>query len=228
MTRLDIPGSFPLTCTDSACPLKSKGNGLAQPARPRARAGRAGCRQEVSAACIPACPAPIANGAIGAAIIRSARSSARMPLRTLAAAVHVSLREARAWETGTVPLYCVPYTQLRAVAVALESGGASLGDLLLASRCDLFLAGMLADTEDFADVPPLESGEEAERALQLLRWALAGEPPEPYSRHARPHPLLSQPDRRQVLTVAADLAAGKRSTGLTSYGFALLGCFPDD
>ena len=55
--------------------------------------------------------------------------------------------------------------------------GQELGELLLASRCDLLLTGMLHGFEDYAEVPPIdEDGTEAETARELLRWALAGTP----------------------------------------------------
>ncbi len=168
------------------------------------------------------------HGVIGAAVMRSARHSARVPLRTLAEDVRVSTREARAWETGAAPLYCVQYRQLREIAVVLERArarGASLEELARASQCDLFLAGVLTGTEDYADLPALDTGENADRVRQLLRWALAGGPPELYARWARPRPLLPEPDIRQVFAVAANLAHGDHGTDLKSYGTALLDCF---
>jgi hypothetical protein len=158
----------------------------------------------------------------------AARHSARVPLRTLAEGVRVSTRKARAWETGAAPLYCVQYRQLREIAVVLERAharGASLHELVRASQCDLFLAGVLTGTEDYADLPALETGEYAHRVRQLLRWALVGEPPKPYARWARPRPLLPEPDVRQLFAVAASLERGDHGTDLTSYGTALLECF---
>lgn len=168
------------------------------------------------------------RGVIGAAVMRSARQSARVPRRTLAEGARVSLRETRAWETGATPLYCVQYRQLREIAAIFEragASGASLDELVRASQCDLFLAGVLTGTEDYADLPALETGENAHRVRELLRWALVGEPPEPYAPWARPRPLLPESDVRQVFAVAASLERGDRGTDLSSYGTALLECF---
>ena len=57
-----------------------------------------------------------------------------------------------------------------------------LGELLLASRCDLLLTGMLHGFEDYAEVPPIEEdGTEAETARELLRLGIGRGSPGPLS-----------------------------------------------
>jgi hypothetical protein len=59
----------------------------------------------------------------------------------------VSLTTVRGWENGSRPLYCVRYDQLRRLAEALRQAGAHVGqetsELVLASQCDLLIAGIL-------------------------------------------------------------------------------------
>ena len=109
----------------------------------------------------------------------------------------MSVDTVRSWENGTIPLFAVPYGQLQQLVQALDRAGAQvgteLGDLLLASRCDLLLTGMLHGFEDYAEVPPIEeNGAEAESARSLLRWALAGQVPDRYRQHASPRPATRQ------------------------------------
>jgi hypothetical protein len=130
----------------------------------------------------------------------------------------------RAWETGALPLYRVSYRQLGQLAAAL-SPPARLGiaDLVMASQCDLLIAGMLGGFEDYGEVPPLDEQPGGHAARALLQWALAGDVPEPYRQHARPGPLLGSQDTAALTVLARDLAAGKSGPELASYGTALLG-----
>ena len=91
----------------------------------------------------------------------------------------------RGWEDGTDPLFSVSYDQLRHLASALDEAdakvGHEIGDLVLASQCDLLMTGMLREFEDYAEVPPVDlDGAESEAARDLLRWALGGIVPERY------------------------------------------------
>lgn len=65
----------------------------------------------------------------------------------------------RGWEYGTIPLFGVPYGQLRQLAETLNSSGATVGndvnELLLASQCDVLIIGMLSGEENYAEVPPI-------------------------------------------------------------------------
>jgi hypothetical protein len=100
--------------------------------------------------------------------------------------------------------------------------GMELGDLLLASRCDLLLTGMLNEFEDFAEVPPIdEDGAEAESARSLLRWALAGQVPDRYRQYASPRRLLDQKYVDLIAAIANDLHGGLHGTDLTDFGAVL-------
>lgn len=166
-------------------------------------------------------------GVIGAAVVRAARRSARLRRIGLARRLNVSTATVRGWESGIVPLFCVPYGQLQQLAQALDGAGAQvgteLGDLLLASRCDLLLTGMLNEFEDFAEVPPIdEDGAEAERARSLLRWALAGQVPDLYSRYSSPCRLLDERHVDRFVAIADDLHAGSRGADLVDFGGVLV------
>jgi hypothetical protein len=141
--------------------------------------------------------------------------------------VKVSIATVRAWEDGTIPLFSVPYDRLQRLAAALNDAGAQVGhelsELLLASQCDLLITGMLHGFEDYAEVPPIEArSAEAERARELIRWALAGPVLDRYRRHASPQPLLDKGDVDLFVTVARDLQTGAQGHDLVSYGSALL------
>jgi transcriptional regulator with XRE-family HTH domain len=165
-------------------------------------------------------------GGIGGAVVTAARRSAGLTRRTLARRLGVSPATVRAWETGAVPLYCVGYGQLRQLADVLGQAGARAGtdldDLLLASQCDLLLAGMLAGFEDYGEVPPLDDGPEGQAARGLLRWALTGDVPEPYRPWTQTGPLLARRDATAFLAAARDLADGTAGLELAGYGTALL------
>ena len=165
-------------------------------------------------------------GAIGAAVIQAARRSAHLTRLRLARQLNVSVATVRSWESGIIPLFAVPYGQLEQLAQALDRAGAQvgmeLGDLLLASRCDLLLTGMLNGFEDYAEVPPIEeNGAEADSARSLLRWALAGRVPDRYRRYASPCPLLDMEDLGLLTAVARDLEAGIHGQDLVGYGCVL-------
>ncbi len=185
------------------------------------RPGRAG-RQTASV------PSPAsAPGVIGGAILRAARRSAHLSRRSLARTLAVSPATLRAWENGTIPLFGVPYGQLRQLADALGQASAAadrdLGELLLASQCDLLVTGMLHGFEDYAEVPPIDDdGATAEAARDLVRWALAGLVPARYREHARPRPLLADSDVARFAAVASALEAGAEGADLTGFGAALM------
>lgn len=166
------------------------------------------------------------SGVIGGAIIKAARRSAQLTRRSLARMLQVSTATVRGWENGAVPLFCLPYDQLRQLAAALNGAGARVGhelpELLLASRCDLLVAGMLHGFEDYAEVPPIdEDGTDAEAARDLLRWALSGPPPERCRQYASPCPLLENADVTRLANIAGALQAGAQGADLAGYGAAL-------
>jgi len=164
-------------------------------------------------------------GAIGGAVIKAARRSARLSRGQLARTVGVGVPAVCAWETGSVPLYCVPYDLLLNLSQALErtrAQGASFAELLLASQCDVFIAAALAGTENYAEVPPLDSDTDGQTTRDLLRWALTGTVPEPYRPYAPRHRLLAKQDALRFLAVAQGLARGEQGAALAAFGAALL------
>jgi DNA-binding transcriptional regulator YiaG len=166
-------------------------------------------------------------GVIGGAIIRAARRSAHLTTRRLAQSLHVDLATARGWQNGTSPLFCLPHGQLRQLAAALRSAGAQvgqdLGELLLASQCDLLITGMLHGFEDYAEIPPIDDdGPEADAARGLLRWAFAGTVPEPYRPHVWPVALIVGPDAERLSSLAQELKAGDDGPDLVPFGAALV------
>jgi DNA-binding transcriptional regulator YiaG len=166
-------------------------------------------------------------GAIGAAVVQATRRSAHLTRLRLARQLNVSVATVRSWENGTIPLFAVPYGQLERLAQALDRAGAQveieLGDLLLASRCDLLLTGMLHGFEDYAEVPAIEENSaEAENARSLLRWALAGQVPGRYRQHASPRRLLDKKHIDLIAAIAHDLQAESQGADLVGFGGALV------
>jgi hypothetical protein len=164
---------------------------------------------------------------IGGAVIQAARHSAHLTRRSLARSLNVGTATVRAWENGAAPSFCLPYNQIQQLSETLSRSGArvghELGGLLLASRCDLLLAGMLRGFEDYAEVPPIdEDSTEAEAARDLLGWALAGRVPTQYSQYAPPCPLLDKADVEFLIAVARDLQTGSHGRDLVRYGSALV------
>jgi hypothetical protein len=141
--------------------------------------------------------------------------------------LNLSTATVRAWENGTIPLFCVPYGQLQRLAAALNQAGAQVGhelsELLLASQCDLLITGMLYGAEDYAEVPPIdEDSAQAQVARDLLRWALAGPVPGRYGQHASRGPLLAKSNRRLLMAIARDLQTRPDADGLADYGSMLV------
>jgi len=146
---------------------------------------------------VQAWPATSPPGVIGGAVITAARRSAGLTRRTLARRLAVAAATVRAWETGALPLYCVSYDQLHALARVLSESGTPaelvLADLVLASQCDLLVTGMLGGFEDYAEIPPVDEDSAGEAARGLLRWAMAGDVPDrvPALRPTRAAPGLN-------------------------------------
>jgi hypothetical protein len=166
-------------------------------------------------------------GVIGGAIICAARRSAHLTTRRLARSLDVDPVTVRCWQNGASPLFCLPHGQLRQLAAALRSAGAQvgrdLGELLLASRCDLLITGMLRGFEDYAEVPPIdEDGREADAARAMFRWAITGIVPELYRPYAWPVPLMSRPDMERLSSLAQVLKAGNGGPDLVPFGAALM------
>jgi hypothetical protein len=139
----------------------------------------------------------------------------------------VSTTTVRAWETGTIPLFSVPYGQLQQLAAALNEAGAQVGhelsELVLASQCDLLITGMLYGFEDYAEVPPVDArGAEADKARELLRWALAEAVPYRYQQHASAGRLLDEEDVDLLVATAHNLQAGSHGHDLVGFGNVLM------
>jgi transcriptional regulator with XRE-family HTH domain len=165
-------------------------------------------------------------GVIGGAVIKAARRSAGLSRRRLARMLTISPCAVRGWENGTDPLFSVSYDQLRILASALDEVdakvGYEVGELVLASQCDLLMTGMLREFEDYAEVPPVDvDGAEGEAVRDLLRWALSGTVPERYRPWAPAGPLLARQDVIAFTALARDLNAGSHGDQLASYGAAL-------
>ena len=167
-----------------------------------------------------------APGVIGGAVIKAARRSAGLSRQDLARMLAVSPRTVHTWENGTRPLFSVRYDQLRQIADTLRNAGASVGrevaDLVLASQCDLLIAGILHGFEDYAEVPPIDDDSEGEAARGLLRWALTGMVPDRCRAYALAGPLLAEPDVILFAAAARDLQAGSCGSDLKGYGAALV------
>ena len=167
-----------------------------------------------------------APGVIGGAVIRTARRSADLSRRDLARMLAVSPLTVRTWEDGTRPLFSVRYDQLCQVAGALRKAGARVGheagELVLASQCDLLIAGILRGFEDYAEVPPVDDDAEGVAARSLLRWALTGLVPDRCRAYAPTGPLLARPDVIMFAAAARDLQAGSCGSELASYGTSLV------
>ena len=166
-----------------------------------------------------------APGVIGGAVIKAARRSAGLSRQDLARMLAVSPRTVHTWENGTRPLFSVRYDQLRQIADTLRNAGASVGrevaDLVLASQCDLLIAGILRGSEDYAEVPPIEDPQ-GEAPRSLLRWALTGTAPDRYRAYAPTSPLLARPDVILFAAAARNLQAGSHGSDLASYGATLV------
>jgi len=167
-----------------------------------------------------------APGVIGGAAIRAARRSAGLSRQDLARTLAVNADTVRTWENGTRPLFSVRHDQLCQIADALRKVdaqvGRDVGELVLASQCDLLIAGILHGFEDYAEVPHIDDDTEGQAARGLLRWALIEAVPDRYQAYAPTGPLLAKPDVILFAAAARELQAGLYGSDLASYGAALL------
>jgi transcriptional regulator with XRE-family HTH domain len=167
------------------------------------------------------------HGVIGAAVVQAARRSAHLTRRRLARLLNVRVATVRSWENGTIPLFSLPYGELQQLSETFSRADARVGhelsELLLASRCDLLLTGMLHGFEDYAEVPPIdEDGTEAQTARELLHWALAGPVPERYRQYTQLGRLLAMNDIDLLAAIAQDLRSGMHGHDLADFGSVLL------
>jgi transcriptional regulator with XRE-family HTH domain len=166
-----------------------------------------------------------APGVIGGAIIRAARRSADLSRQDLARMLTADPIAVRDCENGVLPLFSVSYHQLCQLADVLHQAGARVGhdkdEFLLASQCDLLIAGILRGFEDYAEVPPIDEEVAGEAARSLLRWALTGQVPDRYRPYVPAGRLLTGTDASLFADVVRDLKTGSHGDDLASYGTAL-------
>jgi transcriptional regulator with XRE-family HTH domain len=164
-------------------------------------------------------------GIIGGTVIHATRRSARLTQRALARSLAVTPATIRSWENGTIPLFALPYDQIKPLAAALSQQSTQTGlltELIIASQCDLLITRMLNGTEDYAEPPPIdEDTPEGTIARDLLRWALAGAVPGHHEEHARRGPLIDHHDNLRLADLAQQLATGEHGHSLVSFGIAL-------
>lgn len=137
---------------------------------------------------------------VAGAVLRAARTSARMTKACLAAAVDVDVdvdvaeQTVRAWENGTRPLADLPAQQLEHLKSVLTDVGAEpaiVADLDAAAWCDLVIAA-IASSDDCTHLlaDPI-TWEDTFR--ELLAWSLTGLVPTRYRRYVLPGPLITDP-----------------------------------
>ena len=129
---------------------------------------------------------------VAAAVLRAARTSARLTETGLAIACEADEATIRAWEDGTQPLTTVPVPQLELVKRSLTNAGAStriVADLDAGAWCDLVMlavAGSGDCTGLLADPISVEA-----TFRELLGWALHGHIPPRYARYVLPAALIT-------------------------------------
>lgn len=167
-----------------------------------------------------------APGVIGGVIVRASRRSAGLTRRRLAGSLNIDVRALLRLERGIVPLFCLPYDQLRDLAECLSARKPAtellFAELLRAGQCDLLIAGLLLGIEDFAEVPPAdEDNQEGQLVRDLLIWAFRGVVPMRYREVVEPGCLIATTDRRQIAAILHHIRAGERDTDRSRYVEAL-------
>lgn len=155
----------------------------------------------------------VVPGVIGSAVMAAARRAAGLTRSDLARSLGVGPDVVRAWESGRVPLFCVPFTKLRHLARVISPGdvesGAVLNYLLMAARLDLLVSEMLAGSADYAELPAIGAGTmESVVTRELLAWGFHGVVPDCYRDFARPGCLYRRAVRRRVIGMLGELRSG--------------------
>jgi len=140
-------------------------------------------------------------GVVAGAVLRAARTSARMTEACLAAAIGLAEETVRAWEDGTHSLADLPAPQLEHLKSVLTDAGAEpaiVADLDTAAWCDLvILAAASSDDCTHLLADPIT----CEKAFgDLLTWALTGPVPARYRRYASTEPLIADPGLAEQIT----------------------------
>jgi DNA-binding XRE family transcriptional regulator len=144
---------------------------------------------------------PSLREVVAGAVLRAARTSARMTEACLAAAVDVAEMTVRAWEDGTRSLTGVPAPQLEHLKSVLTEAGAEpaiVADLDAAAWCDLVImaiAGSDDCTHLLADPITWEDA-----FSDLLAWALTGLVPVRYRRYVLAEQLIADPVLAERIT----------------------------
>lgn len=131
---------------------------------------------------------------VAGAILRAARTSARMTEACLAAASAVSEDTIRAWENGSQPLTAVPAPRLEQLKHVLMDAGAEPGvaaDLDAGVWCDLIILAIAAADDCACLAADPLTCENAFR--ELLAWSLTGQVPARYRRYVSAGPLITDP-----------------------------------
>lgn len=167
-----------------------------------------------------------APGVIGGAVVRASRQSAGLTTLRLARSLKIGVKAVLDLEKGFVPLFCLPYDQLRHLAECLRPPHPAIellfAELIRASQCDLLVTGLLLGFEDFAEVPPAdEDNQEGRFARDLLSWAFRGIVPMRYHGVADPSCLLTAADCRRIAAILHDIRAGEGDTDLARYAETL-------
>jgi transcriptional regulator with XRE-family HTH domain len=171
-------------------------------------------------------------GVIGSAVVAAARCSAGLTRSGLARSLGFRPATVRGWENGEVPLYGVPYTELRRLAQALgrtdAPPGAVLNYLLKAAQWDLLVSEMLAGLADYAELPPIGS-DTAQGVVtrDLLAWGFHGIVPDCYREFARPGFLYGACDRLRIAGMLDELRLSTNSE-LAEYSTVLLALISPD
>jgi hypothetical protein len=129
---------------------------------------------------------------VAAAVLRAARTSARLTETGLAIACEADEATIRAWEDGSQPLTTVPTPQLEQLKHALANAGASpqiIADLDAGAWCDLVMLAT-ARSEDCTGLLADPISVEA-TFRELLAWALHGRIPARYARCVLPGALIT-------------------------------------
>ena len=129
---------------------------------------------------------------VAAAVLRAARTSARLTETGLAIACEADEATIRAWEDGSQPLTTVPAPQLERLKHALANAGASsriIADLDAGAWCDLVMLAT-AGSEDCTGLLADPISVEA-TFRDLLAWALYGRIPARYARYVLPGALIT-------------------------------------
>lgn len=129
---------------------------------------------------------------VAAAVLRAARTSARLTETGLAIVCEADEATIRAWEDGSLPLTTVPAPHLEQLKHALANAGAStriVADLDAGAWCDLVMLAV-ASSDDCTGLLSDPISVEA-TFRELLAWALHDRIPARYALYVLPGALIT-------------------------------------